>query len=92
VFLDLFFKQWDEDKYSNLGTMLLNNYRQAQQILSTETIALKEAMSSLGIQEEDLVNWWSEEIQYFQTLGKEPEWDAHAVVYVELLQQMQELE
>ncbi|KAG1745409.1 uncharacterized protein EDB91DRAFT_1080328 [Suillus paluster] len=92
VFLDLFFKQWDEDKYSNLGTMLLNNYWQAQQVISTETIMLREAMSSLGIQEEDLMNWRSEEIQYFQTLGKEPEWDVHAIVYVELLQQMQELE
>jgi hypothetical protein len=92
VFLDLFFKQWDEDKYANLGTMLLNNYRQALQIISSETVALEEAKTSLGIQDSDLVNWRAEEIQYFQTLGKEPEWDAHAVVYVELLQQMQALE
>ncbi|KAG2347642.1 hypothetical protein BDR05DRAFT_974112 [Suillus weaverae] len=92
VFLDLFFKQWDEDKYSNLGMMLLNNYRQAQQVISMETITLREAMASLGIQEEDLVNWRLEEIQYFQMLGKEPEWDTHTVVYVELLQQMRELE
>ncbi|KAG2151616.1 uncharacterized protein EDB93DRAFT_1240001 [Suillus bovinus] len=92
VFLDLFFKQWDEDKYANLGTMLLNNYRQALHIISSETVALEEAKTSLGIQDSDLVNWRAEEIHYFQTLGKEPEWDAHAVVYVELLQQMQALE
>ncbi|KAG2364871.1 hypothetical protein BDR07DRAFT_1278689 [Suillus spraguei] len=30
VFFDLFFKQWDEDKYSNIGLMLLNNYWRAQ--------------------------------------------------------------
>ncbi|KAG2361431.1 hypothetical protein BDR07DRAFT_1451611 [Suillus spraguei] len=83
MFLDLFFKQWDEDKYANLGTMLLNNYRQALQIISSETVALEEAKTSLG---------QAEEVWYFQTLGKEPKWDAHAVVYVELLQQMQELE
>lgn len=92
VFLDLFLKQWDEDKYANLGTMLLNNYRQALHIISSETVALEEAKTSLGIQDSDLVNWRAEEIHYFQTLGKEPEWDAHAVVYVELLQQMQALE
>ncbi|KAG1745379.1 uncharacterized protein EDB91DRAFT_1236322 [Suillus paluster] len=91
MFLDLFFKQWDEDKYANLGTMLLNNYRQALRIISLETVALEEAKTSLGVQDSDLVDWRAEEIQYFWTLGKEPEWDAHAVVYVELLQQMQEL-
>lgn len=26
VFIDLFFKQWDSDKYQNLGLMLYNNY------------------------------------------------------------------
>ena len=26
VFIDLFFKQWDEEKYQNLGLMLYNNY------------------------------------------------------------------
>ncbi|KAG2119870.1 uncharacterized protein F5147DRAFT_742122 [Suillus discolor] len=80
MFLDLFFKQWDEDKYTNLGTMLLNNYRQALQIISSETVALEEAKTSLGIQDTDLMNWRAEEIQYFQTLGKEPKWDAHAVM------------
>ncbi|KAG1850194.1 hypothetical protein DFJ58DRAFT_716828 [Suillus subalutaceus] len=92
MFLDLFFKQWDEDKYANLGTILLNNYRQALQIISLETVALEEAKTSLGVQDTDLVNWRAEEIRYFQMLGKELEWDAHAIVYVELLQQMQELE
>ncbi|KAG1810323.1 uncharacterized protein HD556DRAFT_1209619, partial [Suillus plorans] len=92
VFLDLFFAQWDEEKYMNLGTMLLNNYCQALHIISTDTLALREAMASLNIQQGNIEQWHSEEIQYFRTIGQEPEWDVHTVVYVELLQQLQEAE
>ncbi|KAG0698399.1 hypothetical protein DFH29DRAFT_983885 [Suillus ampliporus] len=63
---------WDEDKYANLRTMLHNNYQQ--------TVALEEAKTSLGVQDSNLMNWQAEEIQYFKTLGKEPEWDAHAIM------------
>jgi hypothetical protein len=92
VFLDLFFTQWDKEKYTNLGTMLLNNYCQALHIISTDTLALREAMASLNIQQGNTEQWHSEETEYFRTLGQEPEWDVHAVVYVELLQQLQEAE
>lgn len=92
VFLDLFFKQWDEDKYLNLGTMIYNNYKQALDIVSTESIALDEAKQSLGIQEGDLESWRQEEIEYFAHLGKETEWDVHAMAYVELLLKLRDAE
>ncbi|KAG1802115.1 uncharacterized protein HD556DRAFT_1429739 [Suillus plorans] len=92
VFLDLFFKQWDEDKYLNLGTMIYNNYKQALDILSTESIALDEAKRSLDIQEGDLKTWRQEEIEYFAHLGKETEWDVHAMTYVELLLKLRDAE
>ncbi|KAG1884774.1 hypothetical protein F4604DRAFT_1919295 [Suillus subluteus] len=92
VFLDLFFKQWDEDKYLNLGTMIYNNYKQALDIVSMESIALAEAKHSLDIQEGDLKTWHQEEIEYFAHLGKEMEWDVHAMVYVELLLKLRDAE
>ncbi|KIM88060.1 hypothetical protein PILCRDRAFT_3755 [Piloderma croceum F 1598] len=36
-----------------------------------------------------LLGW--EEIEYFKTLGKEPEWDIHTIAYVELLQELRDL-
>ena len=82
VFIDLFFKQWDEEKYQNLGLMLYNNYRQALDIISEESPALSESMASFGINEKVLKQWHEEEVEYFKTLGKEPEWDVHAMAYV----------
>ncbi len=44
VYIDMFFKQWDEDKYLNLGLMLYNNYVQALGIVDSEGKALADAM------------------------------------------------
>jgi hypothetical protein len=91
VFIHMFFKQWDEEKYQNLGTMLYNNYVQALDIITNDSIALAEAMRSLSIDESTLKQWHEEETEYFKTLGQEPEWDVHAMAYVELLQDLQDL-
>ncbi|KAG1852587.1 hypothetical protein C8R48DRAFT_749778 [Suillus tomentosus] len=88
--LELFFKQWDEEKYLNLGTMILNNYKQALGIINSDGLVLQEAMNSLKIHPGELETWRAEEVEYFRTLGSEPEWDVHAMAYVELLQQLQE--
>ncbi|KAF8580817.1 hypothetical protein K439DRAFT_1619489 [Ramaria rubella] len=32
-FIDIYFQQWDSEKYENLGQFLLNNYKQALEIL-----------------------------------------------------------
>ncbi|KAG1871441.1 hypothetical protein F4604DRAFT_1583258 [Suillus subluteus] len=92
VSLDMFFKQWDAEKYMNLATMIFNNYRQALHIITHETVMLAEAMASLGIVEGDFALWQEEEVRYFSTLGQEPEYDVHAMVYVELLQSLRDLE
>jgi hypothetical protein len=41
-------------KYVNFGTMILNNYRQALQIIDTKMLALEETNASLGIGNGDL--------------------------------------
>jgi hypothetical protein len=91
VFIDLFFRQWDAEKYENLGTMLLNNYQQALRILEHDVPALAHAKQHFNIQEEDLEAWHQEEVQYFSTLGQEPEEDVHKLAYVELLQELREI-
>ncbi|THG92889.1 hypothetical protein EW026_g8177, partial [Hermanssonia centrifuga] len=87
-FIDLFFKQWDDDKYLNLGTMLYNNYVQALTIIQGEGVAMREAMRSLGIKDGDLEAWDKEECEYIQTLAQETEWDVHAMAYVEQLEEL----
>lgn len=85
VYIDMFFRQWDEDKYLNLGTMLLGNYRQALSIIANDSLALNDTLVTLGITTSDLDNWQDEEAKFFSTLGQEPAWDVHAMAYVELL-------
>lgn len=92
TFLDLFFKQWDDEKYANLGTMLYNNYRQALKITTVERLAFEEAKHSLNIQDGDLERWREEEVAYFGTVGREDESDVHAITYVELLQELRAAE
>lgn len=88
-FIDLHFRQWDDDKYLNTGTMLHNNYVQALKIIETETIALNEALTSLSITEADLVRFHSEQRAYAESLNQgEKAWDTHAMTYVALLRQL----
>ena len=76
----------------NLGTFLYNNYNQVLQIINDDAPALAETLRSLGIMEVDLENWENEEVEYFRVLGKEDQWDIHAVVYIETLQELQAAE
>ncbi|KAI0640521.1 hypothetical protein C8Q79DRAFT_1004171 [Trametes meyenii] len=92
LLIDMYFKQWDEDKYLNLGTMLLHNYRQAIEIIVDKTPILQENLRKIGCTLEDLDKWRHEEASYFATLGKEAVWDVHAVEYVGLLRRLRELE
>ncbi|KAL6307294.1 hypothetical protein BKA93DRAFT_815978 [Sparassis latifolia] len=92
TFVDMFFGQWDADRYLSLGNFLYNNYRQALDILNNDAQVLDEAVCSLDIGDGDLDKWQKEETEYFSVLGQEPEWDVHAVAYVELLQEHYALE
>lgn len=91
-FLDLFFQQWDKDKYTNLGLMLRNNYKQALSIIQEKTPLLEAMLSDMGAREEDLDLWQVEQQTYFATIGKEPEADIHRVAYVELLIELRDAE
>lgn len=80
------FNQWNRDKYENSALFLHNNYIQALGIISSETGALKEALNSLGATEADVDSWREEEGEYLKTLKEgKPEWDPHALAYVDLL-------
>ena len=59
------FSQWDEDKYSNLVTMLRNNYHQALDIINNDGRAVEQAKASMGITDEDLDLWKAEREEYF---------------------------
>ncbi|KAJ2927303.1 hypothetical protein H1R20_g9790, partial [Candolleomyces eurysporus] len=86
LYLDLYLKQADADKYLQIGNMLLGNYEQAHQIIRDEGLLLNEALEVEGITTADLDLWQSEQRQYFESnLGKEPEEDLHRIAYVELL-------
>lgn len=88
IFVVGHFQQWDSDKYLAMGTFVLNNYRQALDIIARDGASLESTMQALQITDADLDQWEQEEHEYFTTLGKERPWDARRVVYVELLQQL----
>jgi len=88
VFIDMFFQQWDNDKYRNLASMLSGNYQQALSIIQDEGTAVKETMEELGITSNDLETWHREQASFFETIGEESPWDVHAIAYVELLQEL----
>jgi len=88
IFIDLYFQQWDAEKYQNLVTMLHHNYRQALEIIETNSRDVQEVLHLKGLSENDLDTFISSERQYFETLGKESEGDLHAIAYVELLEEL----
>ncbi|OCH83908.1 hypothetical protein OBBRIDRAFT_815670 [Obba rivulosa] len=71
------------DKYTNLATMLYNNVVQACEIIHTNSQLIAEALDSLGICEQDLEKWYTEETEYFATLSEEQPWDIHVMAYTE---------
>ena len=89
LFIDTYFQQWDQDKYENLGTFILNNYRQACTTLDQDVPALADAMLKLNITDAALDKWEEEETEFFMHLGKEPETNSLQIDYVELLQTLQ---
>lgn len=89
LFIEAFIRQWDADKYQNLGTFLLRNYEQALDILRHDRQALEESKAQLSITDADMDTWEKEERHFFAHLGEEQEYDKQAVAYVELLQELQ---
>ena len=92
VLIDLLFQQWDEDKYSNIATMLFNDYKQALEIITKTSPTVEQELKKLGCTTEDLKTWEREEVEYFATLGQEPEGDVMAIEYVTLLKELRAAE
>ncbi|KAJ3522209.1 hypothetical protein NM688_g8906 [Phlebia brevispora] len=92
LFIDVYFQQWDQDKYENLATMLYNNYQQALEIVRKEGKDLVAAMQEHEFSEADLENWEQEEVNYIDGLGEESPYDVHAAAYVDLLESLREAE
>ncbi|PPQ84634.1 hypothetical protein CVT24_007189, partial [Panaeolus cyanescens] len=90
LFLDLFMRQYDMDKYANLGLMLRNNYVQALKIKLESTVVLDKIYEQRRILPGDLDKWHHDQATYFASLGKEPDADIHRVAYVELLQELRD--
>ncbi|KAK7677033.1 hypothetical protein QCA50_019998 [Cerrena zonata] len=88
LFIDIYFHQWDDDKYANLGTFILHNYQQALKILEEDTVAFEEAKLNLKISNDDLDTWEHEQAKYFTNIRQEPEEDCFKEGYVELLQSL----
>lgn len=91
LFIEAYFKQWDADKYQNLGIFLLRNYKQALAMIEEDTRTLDEAKLQFGLTDADMDLWEQEERTFFSHLGEEEEYDIQAMTYVELLQQLREL-
>ena len=73
MFIDMFFREWDWEKYTNLAMMLYNNYRQALDIINTQTAALDAALVELDITRDDIERYCNEECQFFSILREEEE-------------------
>lgn len=69
-----------------LATFLLNNYKQARQIIDESPKALASTMKELGISGEGVFETWlQEEKTYLQGLKKEPEGETLQMEYYQKL-------
>ncbi|KAF8530645.1 hypothetical protein JB92DRAFT_2804438 [Gautieria morchelliformis] len=84
-FIDMFLRQWDAEKYENLGKFLLNNYRQALQVLEEMPVRIKALMSGRQVSEACFATWLQDERDYLESKKTEPDTDVLGVEYVELL-------
>ncbi|KAJ3833909.1 hypothetical protein F5878DRAFT_545718 [Lentinula raphanica] len=91
VFIDLFFQQWDRDKYQSLATFLHNNYIQALQIINEDASRLQAELQKLDLTEDDIEAYWKEQKEHFDSLEEENNQDLQAMEYVSLLQKLQGL-
>ncbi|KAJ3529004.1 hypothetical protein NM688_g7917 [Phlebia brevispora] len=92
LFIEAFFRQWDDDKNLNLGTFILNNVKQAIDIIQDGTTKLEWTKAALDITDADLDTWEKEQIRFFATVGKKDPYDPREIAYVELLQDLPAIE
>ncbi|EIW74685.1 hypothetical protein CONPUDRAFT_159976 [Coniophora puteana RWD-64-598 SS2] len=90
--IEMYFVQWDEDRYLVIADGLLRHYKQALKILTDESPALDHTKRALNVTDADLTNWRTEQSTFLATSGQESTWDVHAVAYVEMLQELWEVQ
>lgn len=86
LLIDLFFRQWDHERYGNLGQFLHDNYVQALDIISSQGAILEQMLIDLSLHPDDLPPLEAEEKQYFSELRDEDPANLHTIAYVEALQ------
>ncbi|KAJ3914005.1 hypothetical protein F5877DRAFT_83230 [Lentinula edodes] len=72
--------------------MLSNNYIQVLHILETEAAELAHDLEQFNLTESDLEATWVNQARHFKELGKERAQEVNDVAYVELLQQLRDIE
>ncbi|EIW81516.1 hypothetical protein CONPUDRAFT_90395 [Coniophora puteana RWD-64-598 SS2] len=89
--IDLFFEYTDEfDVYPNLSLFLLNNYKQALEILDDGVPRLAASMSHLKISDANVFSsWLDEERTYLKGLEKEPIEETLQMTYWQRLTNLQ---
>ncbi|THG96932.1 hypothetical protein EW026_g4986 [Hermanssonia centrifuga] len=83
--LNLFFMQWDDEKYAELSKFLFNNYKQALRILKDFTPEVDRMKTLLGIEDDDIKKWAHEEHKFLLDLKDEPKERVLESAYVEAL-------
>ncbi|TFK59396.1 hypothetical protein BDN72DRAFT_780810, partial [Pluteus cervinus] len=78
--------------YANISKFLVNNYKQALEILAGET-EFKRACEAQGISDVSVFpQWLAEEMEYLTSLKKEPEEETLQMTYLEKLVKLYEYE
>ncbi|KAF8498309.1 hypothetical protein BU17DRAFT_72352 [Hysterangium stoloniferum] len=86
-FIDMYFCQWDSDKYENLATLLLSNYQQALETIDEMTMCQTILTAAeREIPHTQFMEWLNEERVYLTSKASEPKEDISCIEYVELLQ------
>jgi len=71
---------------------LLNNYKQATNIIGSYTPEIEQFKVATGFSDDDFNKWLAEELVYLQSLQMEPAADMLAMDYVEALQNVEKLQ
>lgn len=85
--LDAHFQHWDSQKFAALGTFILNNYKQALELIRKQPSVIQQIKSRTqgAWREGDFEKWLAEEVAYLQGLRQEPEAETLRMDYVEAL-------
>ncbi|KAG8911652.1 hypothetical protein FRC02_006489 [Tulasnella sp. 418] len=87
--IDAQFRQYDADKYASLGSFILNNYKQALNIVEEYGDIFSQLYNLEHIKSRDFEKWNAEEEAYLSGLKKEPEEETLAIAYAEALDKWQ---